>query len=184
MDMLPGVPEVLDWVWARHNNILSWYVRPLFIIPFCYFAYRRRAWGIALTLLLFPTSLFWFPAPERPGPRVVDYLAWEREFVTGGDPALVAARAVLVVLVVAFFIALGAAFWLRSWRSGLAVLNAGTLLKVVWSVAFAAEVGWAAVLPSIVTLAVCNALILGAVRWRSRRRAPTTRVIPQALRAA
>lgn len=33
--------EFLGWVWARHHNELSWYVRPLFIVPFCWFAYRR-----------------------------------------------------------------------------------------------------------------------------------------------
>jgi hypothetical protein len=30
-----------DWAYARHQNQLSWYIRPLFIIPFCFFAYKR-----------------------------------------------------------------------------------------------------------------------------------------------
>jgi hypothetical protein len=49
-----------------------------------------------------------------------------------------------VLLVVAFFVALGAAFWRRSWLWGLAVLNTGTLLKVIkviWSVAFGGAAG-------------------------------------------
>ena len=33
--------EFVAWAWARHHNVLSWYVRPLFLLPFCYFAYRR-----------------------------------------------------------------------------------------------------------------------------------------------
>ena len=33
--------EFVAWAWARHHNILSWYVRPLFILPFCFFAYMR-----------------------------------------------------------------------------------------------------------------------------------------------
>src|SRR4028118_660204 len=65
----------LSWVWARHHNELSWYVRPLFLLPFCFFAYRRSLTGILVTLLIFPTSLFWFPAPENPTRRA------------GGDPA-------------------------------------------------------------------------------------------------
>ena len=28
--------------WARHHNELSWYIRPLFILPFCFFAYKAR----------------------------------------------------------------------------------------------------------------------------------------------
>ena len=103
----------LSWVWARHHNELSWYVRPLFLLPFCYFAYRRSVLGIVVTLLLFPTSLFWFPAPENPSPRVEEYLAWERHFLTEGS---VLARVVLLLLVVAFFVALSTPFWKRSGR--------------------------------------------------------------------
>lgn len=158
--------EFLEWVWARHHNVLSWYVRPFFIISFCYFAYKRSLAGILLTLLLLPTSLFWFPAPENPDPKVVEYLAWEREFVAGGN---VAAKVVLVLLVVAFFFALAAAFWKRKLGYGLAVLNVATLLKVVWSVAFGGERGWASLLPAVVTLLVCNGIILGFMWWRSRR---------------
>ena len=159
--------DFLSWVWARHHNELSWYVRPLFLLPFCYFAYRRSVWGIVVTLLVFPTSLFWFPAPENPSPRVEGYLAWERQFVTDGS---VAARVVLVVLVIGFFVALAAAFWKRNWLRGLVVLNAGTLLKVIWSVTFGGEAGWASLVPSVVTLASTDVAILLAAGWLRRRR--------------
>ena len=159
--------DFLSWVWARHHNELSWYVRPLFLLPFCFFAYRRSLTGIVVTLLLFPTSLFWFPAPENPSARVEGYLAWEVHFLTEGN---VVARVALVVLVVAFFVALAAAFWKRSWLWGLAVINAGTLLKVIWSVAFVGATGWASLVPSIFTLAVTDAAILLAIRFLRRRK--------------
>ena len=38
------------WAWDRHHNILSWYIRPLFFLPFCYFAYKRSLFGMVLTL--------------------------------------------------------------------------------------------------------------------------------------
>ena len=158
--------DFLSWVWARHHNELSWYVRPLFLLPFCFFAYRRSAWGIVVTLLVFPTSLFWFPAPENPRPRVEGYLEWERQFLIEGS---VTARVALALLVIGFFVALATAFWKRSWLWGLAVINAGTLLKVIWSVAFGGEAGWASLAPSIFTLAVTDAGILLAARWLKRR---------------
>jgi hypothetical protein len=159
--------DFLSWGWARHHNELSWYVRPLFLLPFCFFAYRRSVWGIVAILLLFPTSLFWFPAPEKASPRVEGYLAWERQFLLEGS---VVARVALVLMVVAFFVALAAAFWKRSWLWGLVVINAGTLLKVIWSVAFGGATGWASLAPSIFTLAVTDAAILLAMRFLRRRR--------------
>ncbi len=159
--------DFLSWVWARHHNELSWYVRPLFLLPFCLFAYRRSVWGIVVTLLVFPTSLFWFPAPENPSARVEGYLAWERQFLLEGS---LVARVALVLLVVAFFVALATAFWKRSWLWGLAVINAGTLLKVIWSVAFGGVAGWASLAPSIFTLAITDAALLLAMRFLRRRR--------------
>ena len=159
--------DFLSWVWARHHNELSWYVRPLFLLPFCFFAYRRSLLGILVTLLIFPTSLFWFPAPENPSPRVEGYLAWERQFLLEGS---VVARVALVLLVVTFFVALATTFWKRSWLWGLAVINAGTLLKVIWSVAFGGASGWASLAPSIFTLAVTDAAILLTMRFLRHRR--------------
>jgi hypothetical protein len=121
-----------------------------------------------VTLLIFPTSLFWFPAPENPTPRVEGYLAWERQFLTEGS---VVTRVALILLVIGFFVALAAAFWKRSWLWGLAVINTGTLLKVIWSVAFGGAAGWASLAPSLFTLAVTDAAILLAARWSKRRRA-------------
>jgi Zn-dependent protease with chaperone function len=82
----------------------------------------------------------------------------------------VAARVALALLVVGFFVALAAAFWRRSWVWGLVVLNAGTLLKVIWSVAFGGAAGWASLVPSIFTLVVTDAVILLAVRFLKRHR--------------
>src|SRR4028118_1631386 len=142
--------DFFSWVWARHHNELSWYVRPLFLLPFCFFAYKRSLPGILVTLLIFPTSLFWFSEPENPSARVEGYLAWECQFLLEGS---VVARVALVLLVVTFFVALAAAFWRRSWLWGLAVINAGTLLKVFWSVAFEEAAGGAALAPSGFSLA-------------------------------
>jgi hypothetical protein len=161
--------EFVEWVWARHHNLASWYVRPLFLLPYCYFAYRRNTGGIIATVLMFPTSLFWFPAPNPPSERAVRYLAWEREFVTNGSWA---ARVLLVLLVL---VGMVAAFWRRSVLIGLLILNAGTAVKVVWSVAFAGETGWASLSPSMTSLAIVDTGVLLAMRWWRTRSTPETR---------
>src|SRR4028119_50008 len=60
--------EFVAWAWERHHNVLSWYIRPLFFLPFCFFAYRRSLWGMTLSLLALATSMFWFPAPGEVRP--------------------------------------------------------------------------------------------------------------------
>jgi hypothetical protein len=71
------------WAWARHHNVLSWYVRPLFLLPLAWSAHRRSPVGIATTLVAPATSTFWFPAPSRADPRVAEFLRFEREWLSG-----------------------------------------------------------------------------------------------------
>jgi hypothetical protein len=52
------------------SNVLSWHIRPLFLLPLAYFSYRRSLSGIVLALVALATSMFWFPAPERMNPKV------------------------------------------------------------------------------------------------------------------
>src|SRR5215210_5284361 len=61
--------EFVAWAWGRHHNVLSWYIRPLFFLPFCFFAYKRSLSGMIVTLVALATSMFWFPAPERTDPN-------------------------------------------------------------------------------------------------------------------
>jgi hypothetical protein len=68
--------EFAAWAWARHHNELSWYIRPLFLLPFCYFAYKRSLWGITLTVVALATSMFWFPAPQRADPGRLSFWLW------------------------------------------------------------------------------------------------------------
>ena len=42
--------DFVAWAWERHHNVLSWYIRPLFFLPFCYFAYKRSFSDMLLTM--------------------------------------------------------------------------------------------------------------------------------------
>ena len=159
--------EFAAWAWARHHNELSWYIRPLFLLPFCYLAYKRSLWGITLTVVALATSMFWFPAPERANPGAAEFLAVEKEYLTGEWSLW---KVLLALLVPVSFAALAVAFWKRSLVWGLAVINAMVLVKIVWSFYFGDESGGLTLLPSALAgLAVCDAVILYVVH-RSRKR--------------
>jgi hypothetical protein len=154
--------EFVAWAWARHHNVLSWYLRPLFFLPFCYFAYRRSLWGIVLTLLALVTSMFWFPAPEHASPAVNEMLASERQYLTANWTLW---KVLIALLVPLTFAALGLAFWKRSLVWGLAVVNAAILFKIAWTFLFSTEAGAMSHLPAAVLgLVVCDALILYVMR--------------------
>lgn len=164
------IEEFAAWAWARHHNELSWYIRPLFLLPFCYFAYKRSLLGIVLTVLALATSMFWFPAPEQANPRAAEFLAVEREYLTG-DWTLW--KVLLALLAPISFAALAVAFWKRSLVWGLAVINAMVLVKIVWSFYFGDASGGLVLLPSALAgLAVCDAVILYVVRRMRRGSSP------------
>src|SRR3712207_4155224 len=167
------IDEFVAWAWARHHNELSWYIRPLFLLPFCYFAYRRSLLGITLTVVALATSMFWFPAPERANPGAAEFLAMEREYLTGEWSLW---KVLLALLMPLSFAALAVAFWRRSLVWGLAVINAMVLVKVAWSFYFGDTSGGLTLLPSaIVGLAVCDAVILYLVRRMRRGSSPEPR---------
>jgi hypothetical protein len=167
--------EVVAWAWARHHNVLSWYIRPLFLLPFCFFAYKRSLWGIVLTLVALATSMFWFPAPERSSQAVIEMLASEREYLTANWTLW----KVLVALVVPIsFAALGLAFWKRSLVWGLAVINAAVLFKIGWTFVFSTEAGAMSHLPAAVLgLAICDVVILYLLRRMRVRSSESSRPV-------
>ena len=154
--------EFVAWAWERHHNVLSWYVRPLFLLPFCYFAYRRSLLGMTLTLIALATSIFWFPAPAESSTAVNEMLGAETEYLTANWTLW---KVLIALLVPATFAALGLAFWKRSLVYGLAVINAAILFKIVWTFLFGTEAGAMSHLPAaVVGIVVCDALILYVMR--------------------
>ncbi len=170
MEVAAWINDFLGWAWERHHNVLSWYVRPLFVLPLAYFSYRRSLSGIALTLLALATSMFWFPAPERVDPRVEEFLAFEREWLTG---EWMMAKAVTTLLVPLILGMLCLAFWRRSVVWGLVVINAMAAGKVAWGVIDGGGTGWAMLPPALAGLIACDVVVLYAaygIRAKSSRR--------------
>lgn len=150
------------WVWNRHQNLFSWYSRPVFIVPAAYYAYRRKLWHILGFMVLLLTSLFWFDAPTTVSPTVSEYLQWEEQlfFTNDNNLPLIA----LTVGATLFLFLLFYAFWQRNVWYGLALINAGTLLKIVVSIGLGQEAGSAAIAPSLSSLLAINLIAWGVYR--------------------
>jgi hypothetical protein len=160
--------RLAEWAWARHHNVLSWYVRPLFLLPLAWSAHRRSPAGIAVTLVGLATSMAWFPAPARVDPRVDEFLRFEQEWLTGEWTGR------KVLLTVLSPLSLGAyclAFWRRSPGWGLVVLNAMAAGKVLWGVVSGRGTGWAMLAPAGAGLAVGDVVLVVAARSRRRHAA-------------
>jgi hypothetical protein len=157
--------DFLNWAWARHHNPLSWYIRPLFILPFCYFAYKKSFRGMLLTVVAVTSSMFWFTPPAAPDPTAATFLEVERQWITG---PLTPGRLVLTALIPIWFIALAAAFRRRLWVAAALVIASGTALKVAWSFYVGGTSAWIIVPPVALGNAVCAGVLTYAY-WRTRQ---------------
>jgi hypothetical protein len=159
---MESLSDFLTWAWARHHNVLSWYIRPLFVIPLVFFAYKRNWKGLVITIVALFTSMFWFPAPEIADPSVEQFLQVERDYILGKWNI---AKALWTLTVPAFFYFLILAFWKRSLWWGLAVINLAALGKITWSVLSAGEAGLATLGPALIGMLVCDAAVYFGVKF-------------------
>lgn len=159
------VDVVWDWLWSRHANVLSWYIRPLFLLPLAWFAYRRNGWGIAATLIALVSSMAWFPGPQQPDPKVLEFLRFEQDWLTGDWTT---GKVILTLLVPVALAAYCAAFWRRSLVWGLVVLNAMAIGKLGWGVLAGSGTGWAMVGPALAGLVVGDIVLLAVLMYRRR----------------
>lgn len=158
-----------EWAFARHQNQWSWYLRPIFLIPACYFAYRRSLMGIAATFFLLLTSMFWFPAPAEVDAQVEEFLRMEMDYLRSPWGAEKLFFALLVPLSLG---ALFAAFWKRSLAMGLFVLALIAFAKMFWSVLYGGEAGMSIFAPALVGLLITGGVLYLGVRRARRSGAP------------
>jgi hypothetical protein len=145
-----------DWVFDRHHNQWSWYIRPIFLIPFCFFAYKRSLAGISIIIFCLLTSMFWFNRPEVVTDNVKTFLQFEKDWLYGEWDLK---KILLIITVPISFIALGLAFWKRSLVMGLGVVVLMATGKIVWSIQNAGDAGKSILVPAIVGLLLCIGLL-------------------------
>jgi hypothetical protein len=161
--------DVASWSWARHHNILSWYVRPLFLLPFCFFAYRRGL--VASRSRSSRSSRRWRGSGARAaGPGGCRDAAGGARLPVW---AWTVGKIVIALLVPVVFGGIAVALWRRSIGWALVVINGAVLFKVAWTYFFDAEgAGADAHLPAaLVGLSIVDVALVLAIRWLRRRHA-------------
>ncbi|MEH6536774.1 MAG: hypothetical protein V7719_10295 [Psychroserpens sp.] len=150
-----------EWVFDRHHNQWSWYIRPLFLIPFCSFAYKRSWSGMAITLFCLFTSMFWFPIPEVISDQVKTFLQFEKTYLYGEWDIK---KIMMTFTIPVSFFLLGLSFWKRNLRMGLSVLILIATGKIVWSIQNAGESGTSILIPAITGLLICCVVLFYGFR--------------------
>ncbi|WP_304509494.1 hypothetical protein [Anaerotignum sp.] len=146
-----------EWAFARHQNILSWYIRPIFMIPICYFAFKRKALGISITIFLLLISMFWFPKPNTIDPKVGEFLAMEREYLTGNWTTSKIAVTSIVPISMGLLIWV---LWNCNIKGGVGVIIGIAIGKIIWSVAEGGASGAKVIVPALLGLGICLIAII------------------------
>jgi hypothetical protein len=156
-----------NWVFDRHHNQWSWYIRPVFLIPFCYFAYKHNWMGISITIFCLFTSMFWFNRPELVSEEVRTFLQFEKDWLYSTWSLK---KIALLLTVPLSFIALGLSFWRKSLLMGLGVVVLISIGKIVWSIQSAGASGRAIIVPAIFGLIVCCGLVYYGFKRLERKK--------------
>jgi hypothetical protein len=159
-------PKFFIWVFERHHNQWSWYIRPLFIIPYCLFAYKRSWSGISITIFCLFTSMFWFSKPDVVSDNVYRFLQFEKEWIFREWDYK---KIILISSVPISFIALALAFWKRSLFMGLGVVVLIATGKIFWSIQNAGESGKSIIFPALLGLIICSAVIFYGFKILEKR---------------
>lgn len=157
-----------EWTFTRHQNILSWYIRPLFLIPLCFFAYRHNPFGVALTVFLLLTSMLWFPEPAIVSDKVKEFLIMEKNYLTTNWTIYKALISSLVPLSLSL---LARAFWKRSIKTGISIIIIIAIAKASWSIAEGGTSGQTVIIPAIIGLIICiGAIYFGYKRFEKNKK--------------
>ncbi len=166
--LMASSKSFFDWTFLRHQNVLSWWLRPLSLIPFCYFAYKRNPMGISVTIFLLLTSMAWFPVPSEVSEQVKGFLNVEKDYLTSTWTLGKILVSSMVPLTMGF---LCAALWKRNLKWGIFVLIVIAFAKILWSVTEAGNDGASILVPAIGGLVICIAVVYYGFKRAEKRKA-------------
>ena len=145
-----------EFSWKRHHNPLSWYLRPLMLLPFCFFAYKKSFSGMFFSIFALATSMMWFPEPTIPSKQAQDFLRMEIEYLSMDWNPI---KILLTTTIPLLFVLLGIAFWRRKVFWGLILIIFSAILKMIWSVMEGGESGYILFPAAIIGMIISGVLI-------------------------
>lgn len=141
------------WAFERHQNSISWYIRPLLLIPFSYFSYKRKFIGISISLFALITSMSWFPTPSIVDENIKLFLDFEKKYLLKNWNF----EKIILVLTIPFsLILLIITFWKRNLFFGIILFIIIALGKIYWSIDNAGESGKTILVPAIIGIIICS----------------------------
>ena len=140
------------WAFQRHRNILSWYIRPLFIVPIIWSAYKKLFSGISISIFGLFTSMFWFSKPDTTNPEVEKFLNFEANYLKSGWTI---DKIVLLFTVIIFFVFIIVSTWTKNWKLLLLILIATAILKIFNSYLLTGKSALSMLKPAVTGLIVC-----------------------------
>jgi hypothetical protein len=154
----PALRKIDNWIWDRHLNPLSWYIRPVLMIPIALAAYFRQSYLLIVSFIAFMTSMFWFNKPQQVNPLAKKALDYERNYLKSNWDLK---KVLLSLLVPLGMLAFVQAFWQRSLKIGLIVFNVLVAVKIIWTyIIFDRKTANYHLKPALAGLGLVNLLIV------------------------
>ncbi len=154
--------ELLNWAYKRHQNQLSFYIRPLLLLPYCWFAYKKSISGMAISFLMIMTSMFWFNEPAEPNEDVALFLEMEKNWI---KQPLTWYKTLEIMLIPITFFLLALTFWTKNIFVGYLIFSTSILMKILWSVDLSNE-GYVIIIPAVMGIALAGIFIW---KWQNKK---------------
>lgn len=151
-----------EFSWNRHHNPLSWYLRPLMLLPFCFFAYKKSYAGMLFSVFALATSMMWFPEPDTHSEQAMAFLQMEVDYLSANWSLVKIMMTATVPLV---FILLAIAFWRKKVFWGFLVFILSIIMKMFWSVSEGGESGYI-----LFPAAIAGIVIFGVLIFTGRKK--------------
>lgn len=145
-----------EFSWKRHHNSLSWYIRPLLLLPFCYFSFKKSYAGMLFSIFALATSMMWFPEPTNPSEQAKTFLQMEVNYLSAKWNFV---KFIMTATIPLVFVLFGIAFWRRKVFWGFLVLMLSIIMKMIWSVMEGGESGYILFPAAIIGIFISGILI-------------------------